>query len=55
MVDAVSLALNNKLERTAYNYNIARYMAWGIVWGALHHDQWWQVNSLLQKKIITTK
>ena len=27
IVDAVPLALNNKLERTVYNYNIARCMA----------------------------
>ena len=56
IVDAVPLALNNKfIERTVYEYNIARCMAWGLVRGTLHHDLWWQVNSLQQKKIITAK
>ena len=56
IVDAVPLALNNKfIERTVYKYNIARCMAWGLVRGTLHHDLWWQVNSLRQKKIITAK
>ena len=56
IVDAVPLALNNKfIERTVYNYNIARCMEWGLVRGTLHHNLWWQVNSLHQKKIITTK
>ena len=55
IVDAVPLAVNNKLERTVYNHNIASCMAWELVRGTLHHDLWWQVNSLRQKRIITTK